>query len=356
LTVAHINRIATAVPRNDVHQLFQRFAGTLLAGEPRLLALFRRMASRSGIEHRFSSLTPAPESDGPALDVDGFFTRGRFPATGARMALFEAAAPDLAETAVRALDLGADLARVTHVIITSCTGFSAPGIDLDLVSRCGLSPHVERSFIGFMGCYAAINALKLARHIVRSEPASRVLCVNVELCTLHLQETADLEKVLSFLLFGDGCAAALVTAEPQGIALDRFHALIAPDTAELITWKIREQGFDMLLSGGVPGAIAEALGPGIAGILDGAPVDSIGHWAVHPGGKSVLDSVENALGLDPAALDASRRVLRNYGNMSSATVMFVLKAVLEERTVGVPGCAMSFGPGLTAETMLFHTV
>ena len=128
--------------------------------------------------------------------------------------------------------------------------------------------------IGFMGCYAAINALKLARHIVRSEPSARVLILNIELCTLHLKETTDLEQVLSFLLFGDGCAACLVSADPVGTALDSFRAVLVPDTRELITWNIRDFGFDMVLSGGVPAAIHDALQGHMGDILDGAPAAS----------------------------------------------------------------------------------
>jgi predicted naringenin-chalcone synthase len=209
--------------------------------------------------------------------------------------------------------------------------------------------------IGFMGCYAAINALKLARHIVRSEPHAKVLVLNLELCTLHLQETSQLEQILSFLLFGDGAAAALVSAEPEGIALDRFRAVLVPGTGDMITWNIGDFGFDMVLSGQVPGTIHDALQGSVDEILDGAPVRDIDLWAVHPGGRTVLDAVERAFALTPDALAASRDVLRRYGNMSSGTVMFVLDNILRGAARGARGCAMAFGPGLTAETMLFRT-
>ena len=240
-------------------------------------------------------------------------------------------------------------------MITCCTGFSAPGLDLELVERCGLPSTIERTMIGFMGCYAAMNALKLAHHIVRSEASARVLIVNLELCTLHLKDTADLQQILSFLLFGDGCAASIVSADPVGTALDSFHAVLVPSTRELITWNIRETGFDMVLSGGVPAAIHDGLQEYGNDILAGAPVASIDLWAVHPGGRTVLDAVERALDLAPAALASSRDILRRYGNMSSATVMFVIEKLLRPGARGRTGCAMSFGPGLTAETMLFHT-
>jgi predicted naringenin-chalcone synthase len=355
VTIAHINRIACAVPPHDVHEAFVGFAGSLLQ-ERRGRLLFERMASRSGIQHRWSSITPPRAGSNYAADGDGFYQVGRFPSTAARMGRFEAEAPVLAAAAVGGLGLDASERRaVTHVIVTTCTGFSAPGLDLEIVQRCGLDPAVERTVIGFMGCYAGLSALRLARHIVRSEPVAKVLIVSAELCTLHLQESADLEQILTFLIFGDGAAAALVSAEPQGLSLDRFHTVLAPRAASEITWRIGDLGFDMRLTGKVPAAIGEALRECAPAVLDGAERDAFAMWAVHPGGRSVLDAVESALALDRAALTASRAVLREYGNMSSATVLFVLEALMREGgEPGARGCAMAFGPGLTAETMLFR--
>ncbi len=161
-----------------------------------------------------------------------------------------------------------------------------------------------------MGCNAAINALKLARHIVRSEPDSRVLIVSVELCTLHLQELERIEQLLSFLLFGDGCAAAIVSADPRGFSLNSFHAELAQDASDQITWDIGNSGFDMVLSGQVPTTIADALREGSERILAGQASKEFQMWAVHPGGRSVLDAVEDAFELDEAALTASRNVLQ----------------------------------------------
>ena len=239
--------------------------------------------------------------------------------------------------------------------MASCTGLSAPGLDLEIVQRAGLSPSVERTIIGFMGCYAAINALKLAHHIVRSEPEARVLVVNCELCTLHLKETQDLEQLLTFCLWGDGASAALVTADPEGIAIDRFHALLARDARELMRWNVRDDGFDMVLSGRVPATIQAVLGGNAAAVLHGASVDEIDLWAVHPGGRSVLDAVQRTLNLPADALAPSREVLHDHGNMSSATVMFVMEKLLASgASSGARGCGMAFGPGLTAETMTFR--
>ena len=349
LTTAYLNRIATAVPAHDIHHHFARHARTALADEPRRARLFERMIQRCGIAHRYSCLAP------DHLSAGGFYAPGGFPDTAARMRAFERYAPALARTAVeRLLDHG-ERRRVTHLLTTCCTGFSAPGLDQDVIEQCGLPRGIERTMVGFMGCYAAINALKLARHIVRSEPDARVLILNIELCTLHFQETGDLEQMLSFLIFADGCAAALVTGEADGVALDGFRTLLIPETRDLITWTIRESGFDMVLSGGVPNAIQTGLHAHAADIVGGAPARAIDLWAVHPGGRTVLDAVERAFGLDEEALAASRAVLRDYGNMSSATVMFVLDELLRAGARGAKGCAMSFGPGLSAEIMAFRS-
>ncbi|HEV2675258.1 MAG TPA: type III polyketide synthase [Aliidongia sp.] len=350
---AFLNRVASAVPQHDVHDAFVRFASTLLA-DARHEKLFRRMADRADIHHRYSVLAPATDPSSPSVDAHGFFRRGSFPSTSARMRRFQAEALPLALTAVGRLGLGPAVQGTTHLIVTSCTGLYAPGLDLELAAALGIEPSVERTMVGFMGCYAAFNALKLARHIVRSDPDARVLIVNLELCTLHLQETSDLEQILSFLVFADGCAAAWVTGEPGGLALDRFRTVLLPDTADLITWQVGDQGFDMYLSGKVPGAISHGLRPVLPEILDGAVAAEIELWAVHPGGRTVIDAVQSALELASGTLDASRRVLAEFGNMSSATIMFVLERLMAEAVTGQRGIALGFGPGLTAETLLFH--
>jgi alpha-pyrone synthase len=347
---AYINRIATAVPPHDVHDAFLGFGRLMLQGDPRKRALFDRMADRCGIAHRYSFIQPGGAA--PALDRCGFYRMGDFPGTAARMKLYEEHAPTLAVEAVEKLLAGEDRAAISHVIVTSCTGFSAPGIDLEIIQRCGLKPDVERTMVGFMGCYAAINGLKLARHIVRSDPGARVLAVNLELCSLHLHQTDDLEEILSFLLFADGCAAALVSADPVGVVMEGFKSRLVPDTRELIRWNIRDQGFDMVLSGGVPGAIRAALTEARHDLFGG--INDIELWAVHPGGRTVLDAVEQAFALEPEKLAASRGVLHDHGNMSSGTVMFVLDRLMRGGKPGQRGAAMSFGPGLVAETMTFR--
>jgi predicted naringenin-chalcone synthase len=362
MTQAYLNRIATAVPNDDVHSAFVDFADKMLE-DPRVQPVFQRMAQRSGIEHRFSVLTPSYRL-GPGgastefvVNAHEFYTRGSFPDTAKRMEIFERFAPRLAQRTLDKLALTeAERSGITHILVTSCTGLYAPGLDFDILDHLGLPPTVERTMIGFMGCYAAINGLKQARHIVRSEPDAKVLLLNLELCTLHLQETQELEQVLSFLVFGDGCAASLISAEPAGFALDSFRSVLIPETRNLITWKIRGVGFDMLLSGKVPGEIGKALAVSGREVLGEWTAGDIALWGVHPGGKSVLDAVQRGLALPEHALDASREVLHCFGNMSSATVMFVLERLMDKAQPGERGCAMSFGPGLTAETMLFHAV
>jgi alpha-pyrone synthase len=356
MPVAHINRIGTAVPRFDVHRKFLEFAPGLLPCA-RDRRLFRRMAERSGIEHRYSFFEPDPDPD--AVDRGGFFRRGAFPDTAARMRFYEEHAGDLAEAAVRAMGGGEAVRGVTHVIVTTCTGFHAPGIDHALVARLGLARSVERTVVGFMGCHAAISALKLARHVVRSEPASRVLVLSLELCTLHLQESAVLEQVLSFLVFGDGCSACLVSAEPDGIAIEGFRTEVIPGSAGEITWRIGRHGFDMHLSGTVPRRLAAGLPAAFPAMLGGRGPGEVELWAVHPGGRSVLDAVEQAAALEAGRLADSRAVLRDCGNMSSPSVVFVLARMLRRfRRTGIGGnglgCALAFGPGLTAEGMLFR--
>jgi alpha-pyrone synthase len=353
VTQAWLNRIGTAVPPHDIHAEFVDFARSALPDE-RSTALFDRMVGLADIRHRYSFFAPGPKPRDRFLDSERFYRRGGFPSTGDRMARFEREALALAMQAIAALDIAEDRAAITHLIVASCTGFTAPGLDFHIMSEAGLSPSVERTIVGFMGCFAAVNALKLARHVVRSEPHAKVLVINLALSGLHLQEQWELEKMLSFLLFGDGCGACLVSAEPTGLALDRFHATVIPRTSELITWHIRDRGFEMHLSGQVPGRIRRWLTQHGAALLGNRTANDIASWAVHAGGRSILDAVQQGLALPPDALRFSRDVLRDFGNMSSATLIFVLdRILLAPERVG-EGMAMAFGPGLTVETFGFH--
>ena len=360
-TTAHINKIGTATPPNNVHAAFHGLVDHML-GERRTRAIYERMAKRSGIESRYSFVEPLVTEEGEVTDSEGFYMRGNFPSTAKRMERYERWAPELALQAIDALDEDIAGQGITHVVVASCTGFVAPGLDQILIRRTGIDPSAERTLVGFMGCYAAVNALRLAHHIVRSTPDARVLVVNVELCTLHLQETGDVDKLLAMLLFSDGASAALVTAEERGIALQDFRPAAIPGSADLITWRIGDQGFAMHLDGQVPIRIAEALSVERArndsdGILRGQSTGDFDLWAVHAGGRSILDAVEKGFELPPEALAPSRAVLRECGNMSSATLMFVLARMIAARQEGDTarnGLGMAFGPGLAAETFRFQ--
>lgn len=348
-----LERVATATFESDVHEAFVAYAHGMLRDE-RSRALFLRMAERCGIEARYSPLQVNGAEQPHAMDAYKLYQPGDFPSTATRMTLYRQFAPMLMRKALDRLNLTAEeRQRIRHVVVTSCTGFYAPGLDFDAVDYLGLDPSVERTMIGFMGCYAAMNALKQTRHIVRSQPEDSVLIINLELCTLHFQESQDLSQVLSFLIFGDGCSASLVSSRPIGLEIESFHALRLENTASLITWNVGDFGFDMFLSGQVPAAVGQALNTHRQSLMrDGA----VTLWAVHPGGRSVLDAVEEALTLPRTALKESRDVLRRYGNMSSATIMFVLESMMRNTSPGELGCAMAFGPGLVAETMNFRTV
>ncbi|TKD51908.1 type III polyketide synthase [Sphingomonas baiyangensis] len=351
---ACINAVATAVPDHDIHAAFVDWAARRFP-ERRDAVLFTRMAERAGIDHRWSVL-PRTDSGGSPVASGGFYAGTALPGTADRMALYAEHAPALGLAAIRRLGERVDLSGITHLVVASCTGFVAPGIDQIIARALPLAPEVERLLIGFMGCYAAVAALRSARHIVRSDPKARVLVLCVELSTLHLTETTAIEPMLAMLQFGDGAAAALVSAEPRGLAIEAPFAATLPDSEALIRWTITDQGFLMHLSGEVPGRIAAALGePAFVETMTGgiAPA-AIDGWAVHAGGRSILDAVARALALDAHALDDSRSVLAQNGNMSSATLMFVL-----ERMMARPierGVALAFGPGLAAEGFAFRSV
>ncbi len=358
---AWLQAIGTATPRHDVHAAFIGYARSLLAGE-RERQLFDRMAERTGIAHRYAVLEPGRLAAGE-IDAGGFYRPGAFPGTAERMALYAPEALALALRAVRALapadELAARLARVTHLVLASCTGFVAPGLDVLLVDALGLPASVQRTVVGFMGCSAALPALRVAQQAVCSDGDANALVVNVELCSLHLRESPLLQELLSFLLFGDGASAALVGSQPQGAQMLDFQSLLLPASRELLTWDIGNQGFQMHLSGLVPGRIAEALlaererrEPGA--LLRGRAAADYALWAVHAGGRTVLDAVQRGLALPEAALADSRAVLEAVGNVSSATVMFVLRRLLASGRPGQEGLALAFGPGLSAESMHFR--
>jgi predicted naringenin-chalcone synthase len=343
--VPRIAAVATAVPPSECDRTYHDWALRQLEGR-RESGLLERMMQRSGIGKRFTVL-----SDDAIYRAEGsFYDAPEPPSTLDRMNVYAREAPGLALAAIGGLG---PLDGVTHMVLASCTGFTAPGLDQVIARRLGLAPTVERVVVGFMGCYAGVTALRTAGHIVRSDPQARVLVVAVELCTLHLQPTDRLESLLAMGQFADGAAAALVTGGGSGLALGEGLSLTLEDSHELITWTIGDTGFAMELSGEVPGRLAEALGSdGVAErITGGRSVDAIDAWAIHPGGKSIVDAVERGLALPAEKVAASRAVLQDYGNMSSATVLFVIERLMENRPAS--GIALAFGPGLAMEGLRF---
>ena len=348
--VSCVNAVGIAVPSHDVHRAFIAWAERQI-DDGRERALFRRMAERSGIEHRWSVLPPGGGGGSPV--EEGGFYEGASPPTSKRMRVYAEEAPGLALEAIARLAEQVPLGGITHLVVASCTGFTAPGIDQIVAEALGLA-EVERTLVGFMGCYAAVSALRVADHIVRADSAARVLAVTVELSSLHLQHEKEVEPLLAMLQFSDGAAAALVTAEPAGFAIEGSFAVQLERSAELITWTIGDTGFAMHLSGEVPARIGAALAEDRvrAKVLGGWSAEQVDAWAVHAGGRSILDAVEKGLGLGPHALAASREVLARFGNMSSSTLMFVLAELLA-RPDARRGVALAFGPGLAAEGFRF---
>jgi predicted naringenin-chalcone synthase len=367
---AYVLSIGTAVPPTVLPQPYVR---DLLSGQPgvdrRTSRLVRAAFDASAIDTRHTVLAELggdqPEAGARFLAPDAAVLT---PGTGARNDLYRRHAPALlnaaATDALQAARI--DPADVTHLVTVSCTGFFAPGPDQLLVDRLGLDPQVERFHLGFMGCHAAFPALRAARAFCATRPDAVVLVACVELCSLHLQPPTDHDRILAASLFADGAAAAVVTAAPPpadraSLRLDALHTQLIGSGSEDMTWTIGDTGFEMVLSGYVPRLLAERIEKVVAPVFDddpdlaGRPFAVVPRWAVHPGGRSILDKVQQALALDDEQLAPSRDVLRRYGNMSSATVLFVLRDVLagpppdqpEERV-----CALAFGPGLTVETAL----
>lgn len=364
---SYLGAIGTATPPHRLAQpTIAGFMAAALeldaAGTRKLRALYRV----SGIEHRHSVLADYGRENG-AYD---FFpnTPGLepFPPVSQRMAAYRREALPLALAAVRdALRQapGVVPASITHLITVSCTGMYAPGLDIELVAALGLPTSVRRTCVNFMGCYAAVNALRLADGMCRADPAARVLVVSVELCTLHFQKSHDPDDLVSNALFSDGAAACLVTSQPlaeaPSLVLRAFHCGLAPEGEQDMAWHIGDFGFEMTLSGYVPALIERGIGQLTADLLKDLPVrrEDIRHFALHPGGRKILEAIEQALGLSKHDNHHAYQVLRDYGNMSSATVLFVLRELLAAATPadnGAPVLSCAFGPGLTMEAMLLE--
>lgn len=339
------------------------FATTICCDSPEQERLLSVLYRRTRIQRRASALLE--ESHGRIVHT--FFKRrqspcDRGPSTGERMTKFEEHAGELARRACKEVLSRASVGveEITHLIVVTCTGFYAPGIDYDVALGLGLSPEVKRVQIGFMGCHAMLNALGVAAALVTSDPRARVLIASVELCSLHIQYGWDTDRVVSNALFADG-AGAIVAGPGRRDSSDRDWLCVAngsvlvPNSADAMTWRIGDSGFAMTLSARVPELIERNLASWLDGWLErqGLSLSQIRSWAVHPGGPRILTATEKALGLSREALQTSREVLSGNGNMSSATMVFLLERMMREGAQR-PCLALGFGPGLTIETALFR--
>ena len=347
----------------------QDFASQKMQGwleDEKMARMVRVLYKKSGIDTRYSVISSFDDN----LPGD-FFTRDergqrREPTTAVRNDIYTRESRRLAVKLARqtvASCPGMALTDITHVVTVSCTGFSNPGIDFHIVNDLGLAAQTQRYNIGFMGCYAAFPGLRMAQQFCLANPEAVVLVLCLELCTLHLQVNDREDTMLANSLFSDGAAAVLVSGRPlpagkAGYRLGDFRSDLISDGLADMTWSVGDHGFDIALSSYVPKIIGAHIVAAITPILKGSGLsaEAIGHWAVHPGGKAIVDKVAASLDLTPEQVAPSREVLRNYGNMSSATVLFVLKEILSQQDKGAREdvCAMAFGPGLTVEMGLLE--
>ncbi|MFJ6001600.1 type III polyketide synthase [Arthrobacter sp. NPDC092385] len=370
-----LRSLETAVPSTIMVQPQVR---DVFAAQPGLTRLGQRLVGAafdsSGIETRYTvleELTLDRSFDDP-LFFDQKDLRILSPSTKVRNEVYAEEGTKLfVEAARKALDAAAGIepSDITHVVTASCTGFFAPGPDYKVVRALDLAPSVQRYHLGFMGCYAAFPALRSAKAFCDADPDAVVLVIAAELCSLHVRSSNNPDTIVGSSLFADGAAAAIVSARDiplagPALSLDHFETVLTPVGEEAMAWNIGDEGFEMVLGTYVPHIIDDhivgALEPLLArdASLKGLDYAGIEHWAIHPGGRSILDKVEAKLGLTPEQLVPARETLRDYGNMSSATVLFVLKNILDQPASEGNNriCSMAFGPGLTVETALLTRI
>lgn len=361
--MSYITAIGTANPSHRFSQAaiadFMARTMTLSNGDDRKL---RTIFKASGIEYRHSVL----EDYGKVEDFT-FYPQARsleaFPGTEKRLQVFREHALSLSLDAIRNLAEsypGADISRVTHIIVVCCTGMYAPGLDVDLVNALELPTTTQRTAINFMGCHAAFNALKIADALCSARRDSHVLVVCTELCSLHFQRSATEDNLLANALFGDGSAAVMVEYRPEGtmrLKLESFHNDLAPEGLNDMAWTVGDLGFEMKLSSYIPDLIRKGISGLIHSLLRNisAELADIQHFAIHPGGKRILQVIEEELRIDKRHNDAAYHVLKNYGNMSSPTILFVLKEIIKRLQGSAEGqriLGVAFGPGLTLESLI----
>jgi len=357
--------IGTASPPHAISQeqaasMARQFGCTSDEQQRQLKALYRM----TRVKKRHSVVLDAGSAGGDA--TQSFFppmrdAADRGPTTAERMARYEREAPSLGAEAARAAlaDAGRSPGDITHIVSVSCTGFAAPNFDLGLVRALGLRRTVERTHVGFMGCHGALNGLRVARAYADSQPDACVLVCAVELCSVHYQYGWTGDWLVSNAIFADGAAAVVGggarPAAGESWELARSGAALLEDSAELMSWRIGNHGFEMSLSARVPGVIERELRPWLDGWLaaQDLSVDRIATWAVHPGGPRILESVAQATGISRDDYAISQEVLAEFGNMSSPTILFILER-LRRRHAPRPCLAVGFGPGLAVEAALFR--
>jgi predicted naringenin-chalcone synthase len=362
----YIHHIATRNPEFAYPQAYTRELMKERVGEEReIKAILHRIYSQSGIDQRYSVLPDFQEgqSEGFLFTKNGVFNPE--PSTGLRNAVYTREARKLFSLVARDVieQSGLALHDITHVITVSCTGFYAPGPDYTVVMDLGLALNTPRFHIGFMGCYAAFPALRMAKSFCEADPNARVLVVSVELCSLHLQFSKQVDAMLGASVFADGASAAIVSAhdpiDRPALRIDQMQTMLAPEGEADMAWTIGDNGFDMVLTSYVPKILEMKAEKTIQPLLEASnlPKDDVDIWAVHPGGRAIIDKVRDGMGLDESKLEHSRKVLREVGNLSSATILFVLKSILEashhsDQTL----VAMAFGPGLTIESAVMERI
>lgn len=318
----------------------------------------QRIFRLSSVETRYSVI---PDFTHPERSV---LYQGGLPSLEDRMRVFRAEAPRLAKQACDEALRHASLesSAITHLIMVTSTGFFTPGPDADLIELMGLSPSIERTVVSMIGCSGAFTGMRIARRIVGDDPSAKVLMVCLELSSIHLDDEPDHDKIVAFSLFGDACAAAVMTGEVdprQAVAVfGESDTLLEYSGRELLKWDLKSTGFSITLSDD----LASFFGSRIAGFAKRLVAEATGgsddardveSWAVHSGGPSILRGVQDALNLKPEALTASWEVLHNGGNLSSASVLFVLQREHMRRQAGQRGLMLGFGPGLTLEGAVF---
>lgn len=361
----HIHGIGSASPPHAISQDHAvQLAGAFGCVSEEQRRQLRALYRVTKVRKRHSVLLDSDSRDG--FPAHTFFSamqhdHDRGPTTAARMARYETDAPPLAATAAAAAldDAGWTADTVTHVVTVSCTGFAAPSVDVGLIRMLGLRPTVARTHVGFMGCHGALNGLRVAQGLVDTSADARVLVCAVELCSLHFQYGWHAEWLVANAIFADGAAAVAGAAAPAGPAggwtLVASGGGVLEDSAELMSWRIGNHGFEMSLSARVPGVIERALRPWLDDWLEsqGTSIGRIATWAVHPGGPRILEACAHAVGLGREDYAISREVLGEFGNMSSPTILFILDR-LRRRHAPRPCVALGFGPGLAVEAALFQ--